>query len=106
VITVRCPSDVDVGTPLKCSASAEADRSKKLSFKWTVSAGVIIKGQNTDVIVVDTAHTFPATIEAKVEIGGIRPSTCPNTASGYSTVLISDLHIINSRDDEVSSDSR
>lgn len=90
-INVSCPSTVDVDSLMRCYVRvSDTDRRLKLKFRWTVSAGVITKGQNTPAVTIDTSGLFPATIEAKIEIDGLRIDSCPKAASAYSTLVIVD----------------
>jgi hypothetical protein len=53
------------------------DTTKEPTFKWSVSAGRIKKGQGTSYIEVD-AGDVAVDIEVKVEVGGIQPRGCAN----------------------------
>jgi hypothetical protein len=50
------------------------------TYKWSVSAGTIVKGQGTDTIEVDTSNLAGQQVEAIVEVGGFPPE-CQNQAS-------------------------
>jgi hypothetical protein len=77
-ISVSCPSDVKVGSPITFTASMSGDMS--VTYNWSVSAGTISGGQGTSSITVDTAGLGGQTVTATVELGGLDPS-CSRTAS-------------------------
>jgi hypothetical protein len=54
---------------------------RKPTYKWSVSAGKIKKGQGTDSIVVDTSCAGDKPITATVEIGNVIPEGCPSNSS-------------------------
>jgi hypothetical protein len=77
-VSVSCPSDVDLGSPITFTASVSGDAS--ITYNWSVSAGTISSGQGTSSITVDTAGLGGQTVTATVELGGLDPS-CSRTAS-------------------------
>jgi hypothetical protein len=77
-VSVSCPSDVDLGSPITFTASVSGDAS--VTYNWSVSAGTISGGQGTSSITVDTAGLGGQTVTATVELGGLDPS-CSRTAS-------------------------
>ena len=77
-VSVSCPSDVDLGSPITFTASVSGDAS--VTYNWSVSAGTISSGQGTSSITVDTAGLGGQTVTATVELGGLDPS-CSRTAS-------------------------
>jgi hypothetical protein len=52
----------------------------KLTFKWTVSTGVITSGQGSNEIVVDVARAKGPFLTVTVVVGGL-PTGCPNEFS-------------------------
>lgn len=88
IINVSCP-DTSPDSPLTFNAQvSNLGPSAKLTFTWTVSAGVIDSGQGTSSITVDTLKASGRTVEATVEVRGL-PSRCSKTAS-CSTAVIRD----------------
>jgi len=83
-ISVSCPSDVPVGSPITFSASVSGDAG--VTYNWSVSAGTISGGQGTSSITVDTAGLGGQTVTATVEVGGLDPS-CSRTASCTTGVI-------------------
>lgn len=59
---------------------AGAAQNLKLEYAWEISAGIIIAGQGTPTITIDTTGTAGATVTATVEISGL-DSSCQKTAS-------------------------
>ena len=53
---------------------------KEPTYRWSVSAGRITKGQGTSGIEVDVSG-ITEDIEVTVKVGGIQPDGCPNPAS-------------------------
>jgi hypothetical protein len=73
-----------------CSATVSgAGEFRNVKFRWKVSHGKITKGQDTASIEVDTTEVFPATIQARVELVGAWPSSCPRQATGRTATVIS-----------------
>lgn len=54
------------------------------TYKWSVSAGTIAKGQGTSSIEVDASNLDGKPITATVEIGSVIPDGCPTTET-YTT---------------------
>ena len=77
-VSVSCPSDVDLGSPITFAASVGSDAS--VTYNWSVSAGTISSGQGTSSITVNTDGLGGQTVTATVELGGLDPS-CSRTAS-------------------------
>lgn len=87
-VKVSC-ADSDPLTPLTFSATVSgAAPYNELSFKWTVTAGVITSGQGTASITVNTSEASGRAVTATVVVGG-PPSECFNKAS-CSTAVIRD----------------
>ena len=82
-ISVSCPADVDLGSPITFTASGAGDMN--VTYNWSVSAGTISSGQGTSSITVDTAGLGGQTVTATVELGGLDPS-CSRTASCSTSV--------------------
>ena len=80
VISVACP-DSDSGPNVTFTANISGDDPDlKVTFNWTVTAGVIASGQGTPIITVDTTGFEGQSFSAAVEVGGL-PGSCANTAS-------------------------
>lgn len=77
-VSVSCPSDVDLGSPITFTSSVSGDAS--VTYNWSVSTGTISGGQGTSSITVDTTGLGGQTVTATVELGGLDPS-CSRTAS-------------------------
>jgi hypothetical protein len=85
-IYVSCP-DTSPDSPLTFNAQVSGvDPSAKLTFKWTVLAGVIVSGQGTASITVDTTEASGQTVKASVEVWGL-PNQCSKTASCSTDVI-------------------
>jgi hypothetical protein len=82
-VSVSCPSDVDLGSPITYSASVSSSAS--VTYNWSVSAGTISSGQGTSTITVDTTGLGGQTVTATVELGGLDPA-CSRTASCSTSV--------------------
>ena len=82
-VSVSCPADVDIGSPITFTASGAGDMN--VTYNWSVSAGTISGGQGTSSITVDTAGLGGQTVTATVELGGLDPS-CSRTASCSTSV--------------------
>ena len=82
-VSVSCPADVQVGSPITFTASVGGDMN--VTYNWTVSAGTISSGQGTSSITVDSAGLGGQTVTATVELGGLDPS-CSRTASCTTSV--------------------
>lgn len=91
-VNPQCPT-ISVEEPAGLSRPGESSSfsvtvkptESKLTYKWSVSSGVIISGQGTPSIQVrfDEAHEPSPT--ATVEIGGL-PEECPKTASESTSI--------------------
>lgn len=57
-----------------------------VTYNWTISAGVIISGQGTARILVNTKEASGMFITATVELAGL-PAKCPNVASASAEVI-------------------
>jgi hypothetical protein len=57
---------------------------RKPAYKWTVSAGKIVEGQDTDTIRVNASDASAGPITVTVEIGNAIPNVCPRKSS-YTT---------------------
>jgi hypothetical protein len=81
VVDVTCADEAKEGQSLICTVSVTGgDPDVKPTYKWTVSAGTIVKGQNTDKIEIDTTNLVGQQVEATVEVNGYPPE-CQNRAS-------------------------
>ena len=90
---------VEAGTPMKFVAtlSGKVDN-LTLEYEWKVSAGTIMSGQGTCMIMVDTTGLANGTnITAEVTVKGL-PCDCPNKASETGSVMVRE--IISERFDE------
>lgn len=56
----------------------------KPTFKWSVSAGTIISGQNTSSIEVDTINVDGKSLTVTLKVGGVIPEGCPKVET-YTT---------------------
>ncbi|HKR59988.1 MAG TPA: hypothetical protein VJS64_09635 [Pyrinomonadaceae bacterium] len=84
---VDCPTEVGIGAQITfTSRTAAGYPPPRLTFNWTVTDGIIVEGQGTDTIKVDTRGVKAKSITATIEVSGIDPS-CGRTAS-CSTQLI------------------
>ena len=91
VITVSCPNVVDQHENMICSATVSNHTDpKSIRFKWHVSQGKVVRGQNTDSIEVDAKRLFPAEINATAEVLGAWPTSCPRQATASTSLAISD----------------
>jgi hypothetical protein len=80
-ITVTCPYSAEYGEPMTFTANVSgADSNIRLTYKWTVSAGKIISGQDASSITIDTTGLERGGITATVEVEGF-DSACSNKAS-------------------------
>jgi hypothetical protein len=80
-LIMTCPSEVDEGQQVTFSVSISgADLKMNLTYKWTVSAGTIIKDQGTPTIEVDTKGLGGNVATATVEVGGL-PLGCDKERS-------------------------
>ncbi len=80
VVTVSCP-DAAIGPSLTFSAQVSgAFPPGKVTYKWKVSAGTIVAGQDTNSITVDITGLGGQTFTATVEVSGL-PGGCPMAAS-------------------------
>lgn len=81
IIDIDGPSEVAPDTPLVLKAKVTSLlHTSKPEFKWTVSAGTIMKGQGTDEITVDTDGLRGVELVATVELSGA-PLGCKASAS-------------------------
>ncbi|HBB98942.1 MAG TPA: hypothetical protein DC054_26490 [Blastocatellia bacterium] len=86
-IAVDAPDQVEAGSQAVFTTHiATGSPPPKLTFRWTVSDGRIIDGQDTASIVVDTKNLEGKTIRATVEVGGI-DSACASKASADAKVV-------------------
>ena len=83
-VSVKCPTGLwDPGQPVTISVevqSSDAYLTENLKYNWMVSAGVIISGQGTPEITVDTSDLGGQNVTATVEIDGL-PAGCDRTES-------------------------
>ena len=85
IVDIDGPATADLGTPLVLKA--KVSNATTPEFKWSVSAGTIIKGQGTDEITVDIARLSGVTVTVTVELVGA-PSACKASASRTTEVTI------------------
>ena len=85
-INLSCPDSVKEGVPLKFSYAGPSLRVFKPTFNWTISAGIIKKGQGKRSITVDTKGLGGQTVTATLEIGGIPPQ-CARTGSCTTAIV-------------------
>lgn len=79
-VAVSCADD-STGAPLTFTASVSGgDPSTGLTYGWIVSAGVIVGGEGTSSITVNTAGTSNMPVKATVKVGGM-PDGCSKEAS-------------------------
>ncbi len=78
IVNIDGPATADVGAPLVLKV--KVTNTSKPEFKWNVSVGTIIKGQDTDEITVDTAGLGGVTLTASVELISA-PLGCKTSAS-------------------------
>src|ERR1041385_6371258 len=70
-IDVDGPTEVEPGAPIMFKAKITGTiQMTKPEFKWTVSAGEITRGQNTEEITVDTVGLGGQDVVATVELSG------------------------------------
>ena len=89
VIKVSCAAEMDKSKPFIFTVTVlDGKGYKPTSFKWTVNAGRIVKGQHTREIEITTtgANGFEK-ITATVDVGGFEPS-CVTTNVSCSTKII------------------
>jgi hypothetical protein len=80
-ISLDCPTGtVNPGDKITLTANLSGTAPAGVTYSWTVSAGTITAGQNTNSITVDTTGTAGQTITATVTVGGLDAS-CTNSAS-------------------------
>jgi hypothetical protein len=79
---VDCFPDIDYsGAVLACKVYPSGVRpGQELTYRWSLSTGVIASGQGTRRIVVNLANTDAETMKAEVEAGNLGPN-CEKTAS-------------------------
>jgi hypothetical protein len=85
-LAVSCADTVPTGksTTFKVAVS-NFGRDAKFSYTWTVSAGIILSGQGTPAIIVDTTGLGGQTVTATVEVKGL-PDSCPLLSSCTTTI--------------------
>ena len=89
VVSVSCPSDVEIGQPITFTASVSGgDTAATYTYNWSVSAGTISSGQGTSTITVDTTGLSGTAVTATVSIGGADPSCTGTTASCTSNIKV------------------
>jgi hypothetical protein len=82
IITVECPDYVgETQSPAIFSAAISDNGSKAVyTYRWTISAGTIIEGQDTPKITVNGSGLGGQSITATIEVSGL-PEGCPSRAS-------------------------
>ena len=91
-IRVECPKEVEQGNMMLCSAFISGlDDLSGLKFRWTVSNGAIMKGKESDSVVIDPTEAFPGVLSATVEITGLSSRFCPKTASSASELYVKEF---------------
>lgn len=85
-LSVSCPETITVGQPLTFTANVSGGPADaKLTYNWVIPAGIIVSGQGTSSITVDTAGVSSGPLTATVEVGGL-PESCPKSAECSATV--------------------
>lgn len=91
-ITIQCPTEVvKAGQPLTFSANVTGGQPElEITYNWSVSAGVIVRGQGTPTITVDTTDVAGQNVTATLEVGGFPPEcdrteSCTPPVAEYST---------------------
>lgn len=81
-VSIQCPTEVvKAGKPLTFSANVSGgDPELEITYNWSVSAGVIVSGQGTPTITVDTTRLAGNSVTATLELGGLPPE-CDRTES-------------------------
>jgi hypothetical protein len=80
-IDIDGPSEVEPGAELVFNARITGSiHTTKPEFKWTVSAGTIMRGQGTEAITVDTVGLGGQELTATAELSGALPG-CKGSAS-------------------------
>lgn len=86
IVGIDGPSEVDPGRPLVFKVSvANMVHTSRPEFRWSVSAGTIMKGQLTDEIMVDTSGLAGQNVIATVELANAQVG-CNNSASKTTAV--------------------
>lgn len=94
--TSACPSisvlgptqPIMAGESMTFTANVKGENVDKIEYKWTVSKGTIVSGQETPVIVVATNKEMAEqTVTATVEIIGL-PKDCANQASATGEIYL------------------
>lgn len=80
------------------STSSNANKNLNLDYNWTVSAGTIINGQKTPVILVDTAGNSGVSVVATLEIKGLAKN-CVNVVSGAGLIAAPPILTIHNCDE-------
>ncbi len=80
-VHVTCPDTYELNKPMTFTANVSGVAPNvKLVYKWQVSAGKIVEGQDTSSIKVDMSEQGESYITATVEVEGFAPE-CGNKAS-------------------------
>ena len=80
-IIIKKPSADDCSPQLDCfyAAVAGVDPRYKPTYTWSVSGGVIIRGQYTSMIAVERTTDRSEQLCVTLEVGGIIPPGCPHS---------------------------
>ena len=85
--TVTGPSELVAGDTLVFTAAVrDYNYSGTLSYNWSISAGTIISGQGTAMIMVNTSKLDGQTVTATLELKGL-PAKCQSVASSSSEII-------------------
>ena len=80
-LSVSCPETATPGQPVTFAVNVSGGAADaELTYNWVVPAGIIVSGQGTNVITVDTGGVPGDHLTATVEVGGL-PESCPKSES-------------------------
>lgn len=93
-ISVYGPSDqLTAGDTLVFSVQVKGGGSVSPTYNWFISAGSIMSGQGTSMIMVNTASLDGTFVTATVELGGY-PRECISTSSATADIMAGPVKII------------
>lgn len=86
-VMVTCAVEVEAGTPAMFTSNvAIGVPAPRLTYRWTLTAGTIIEGHQTESIKVDTKNLAGKIVNATVDVGGIDPA-CNKSASCATQII-------------------
>ena len=86
-VMVTCTDQVEAGTPAIFTSNVPVGfPAPRLTYYWTITAGTIIEGRETESIKVDTTNLDGKIINATIDVGGIDPA-CNRTASCATRIM-------------------